>query len=107
MAITHTWDVVKLDVYPSRNGRTDVVGAIHWRVGGGEGGATAAANGSVDLKFDAAAPFTPYPDLTKAQVIGWLKAALGPMQTAAIEDYVTQQVAEQLNPPVTHPPLPW
>ena len=59
------------------------------------------------MSLDPAAPFTPYADLTEAQVIGWVQGAMGAEQVAAYEANVAQQIADQINPPVVTPPLPW
>jgi hypothetical protein len=49
--------------------------------------------------------FTPYAQLTQAQVLGWCYAN-GVNQTE-VEASVTQAVATLANPPVVNPPLPW
>jgi hypothetical protein len=51
--------------------------------------------------------FTPYEDLTLAQVVGWVQDALGENQVASYEANVAQQIADQIDPPVVAPPLPW
>ena len=49
--------------------------------------------------------FTPYADLTQAQVLGWIWAN-GVDQTAT-EAAVQSQIDGQINPTVVTPPLPW
>jgi hypothetical protein len=49
--------------------------------------------------------FTPYDQLTQEQVLGWCWAN-GVDQTA-VEAEVTAQLANQVNPLTTTPPLPW
>jgi len=46
-------------------------------------------------------------DLTEEQVIGWVQAAMGAEQVAALEANVAKQIEDQINPPVVTPPLPW
>ena len=107
MAITNTWGVVQLDCYPEYEGETDVVFTVHWTLNGTDGTYNGSVYGSVGLTLDEGATFTPYDQLTEAQVIGWVQDALGDEQVAAYEANVAQQIANQANPPVVAPPLPW
>jgi len=107
MPITNTWAVVQMDCYPELDGETDVVFTVHWTLTGTEAGFTGSVYGSVGVTVDEGATFTPYEDLTEAQVIGWVQDALGDEQVAAYEANVAQQIADQANPPVVTPPLPW
>lgn len=107
MAITNTWAVVQLDCYPEADGETDVVFTVHWTLTATDGTYNGSVYGSQGVTLDPAAPFTPYADLTQDQVVGWVKSALGEEQVAAYEANVAQQIADQINPPVVSPPLPW
>ena len=107
MAITYTWTVIQMDCYPEVDGETDVVFTVHWTLTGTDGTYTGSVYGSQGVSIDPDAPFTPYADLTEAQVIGWVQDAMGPEQVAAYEASVAGQVANQINPPVVTPPLPW
>lgn len=107
MAITNTWSVVQMDAYPELDGQADVVFTVHWQLNGTDGTYNGSVYGSVGVTLDEGATFTPYADLTQAQVIGWVQDALGEEQVAAYEANVAQQIADQANPPVVTPPLPW
>ena len=107
MAITYNWHVAALDAYPTYENHTDVVFTVHWRCDGTDGEHTAGVYGSVGLTLDPEATFTPYADLTEAQVIGWVKDALGEEQVASYEENVAAQIDALVNPPVVTPPLPW
>lgn len=107
MAITNTWAVVQMDAYPEYEGNTDVVFTVHWILSGTDGTYASSIYGSTGLTLNESSSFTPYEDLTEAQVIGWVKAALGPDQVAVYEESVAQQIENQINPPVVTPPLPW
>jgi len=107
MTVTNTWAVKQMDAYPELDGETDVVFTVHWTLTGTDGTYTAGVYGSVGVTVDPDAPFTPYADLTQEQVIGWVKSALGDEQVAAYEANVATQIADQINPPVVAPPLPW
>ena len=107
MAVVNTWSVVQLDAYPEAEGQSDVVFCVHWRLDGVDGEHAGGAYGSVGLTLDADALFAPYADLTEAQVIGWVKDALGEEAVAAAEASVAKQIEDQANPPIVHPELPW
>jgi hypothetical protein len=107
MPITNTWAVVQMDCYPELDGETDVVFTVHWTLTGTEAGFTGSVYGSVGVTIDEGSTFTPYEDLTEAQVIGWVQDALGDEQVAAYEANVAQQINDQVVPPVVTPPLPW
>lgn len=107
MAITYNWTVAQLDSFPTYENHTDVVFTVHWRMDGVDGEYTAGVYGSVGLTLDPEADFTPYADLTEAQVIGWVKDALGEEQVASHEENVAAQIDALVNPPVVSPALPW
>lgn len=107
MAITNTWSIQQLDAYPELDGDTDVVFTVHWTLNGTDGTYAGSVYGTVGVTLDEGSTFTPYADLTQAQVIGWVKDALGEEQVASYEANVAQQIADQANPPVVTPPLPW
>jgi len=107
MATTYTWAVVQMDAYPEQDGETDVVFNVHWTLTGTDGTYSGNVYGSQSVAVDPEAPFTPYADLTQAQVIGWVKDALGEEQVASLEANVAEQIANQINPPVVTPALPW
>jgi len=107
MTITNTWGVVQMNAYPELDGETDVVFTVHWTLTGTDGTYVGSVYGSVGVSLDEGATFTPYEDLTLAQVVGWVQDALGEEQVASYEANVAQQIANQINPPVVSPPLPW
>lgn len=107
MTITNSWTVTQMDCYPEADGETDVVFTVHWTLVGSNGQYQGSVYGSQAVAVDPSAPFTPYADLTEAQVIGWVLSAMGAEQVASYEANVAQQIADQVNPPVVTPPLPW
>ena len=107
MAITNTWGVVQMDAYPEYEGESDVVFTVHWTLTGTDGTYIGSVYGSVGVSLDEGATFTPYEDLTLAQVVGWVQDALGAEQVASYEANVAQQIEDQIDPPVVTPPLPW
>lgn len=107
MATEYTWSIAQLDCYPEHEGQTDVVFTAHWLLTGVDGDHTGSVYGSVGVTLDSGSAFTPYDQLTEAQVVGWVQAALGEEQVAAYEANVAQQIANAINPPVFSPALPW
>ena len=103
----YTWVIERLDCYPERDGQTDVVFTVHWRLNAQDGEYGASGYGTVGVSYAPGQPFTPYADLTEAQVVGWVQAALGPEQVAQMEAALAANIAAQINPPVVSPPLPW
>jgi len=99
-----SWIIERLLVKPTEGDKTDVVITADWRCNGTQGQYSGTCYGSCSF----APPtenFTPYPDLTEAQVLGWCYA--NGVDQSAIEANVTQQINDQINPPIIAPPLPW
>ena len=107
MAIVYTWNVVQMDAYPEKDGLTDVVFVVHWTLSGTDGTYTGSAYGSVGVTLDEGGGYTPFAELTEAQVIGWVQESLGAEQVASLEAGVANQIEQQINPTVVTPPLPW
>lgn len=107
MPTTITWEIDALDAYPQHDGKQNVVSTAHWRVNGSDGDYTASVYGSTGLTYDDSAPFTPFDNLTKDQVIVWVRNTLGSDAVNNIEDSVSAQIEEQKSPSVVKPHLPW
>jgi len=108
MANTYTWVITAMDAYPQQAGQTDVVFTVHWTLNGTDGnGHNGSVYGTVGVTYTAGEPFTPYAQLTQAQVTGWVTAALGAEQVAAYEANISAQIENQINPTVVSPALPW
>lgn len=65
---------------------------------------TADTYGAISLEAPHEASFTPYDEVTKEMVEGWLEAGL---DTEAIEANLDAQIENFLNPPIVAYPLPW
>jgi len=99
-----SWIIERLLVKPTEGSLTDVVITADWRCNGTDGTYSGTCYGSASF----APPtenFTPYPDLTEQQVLGWCYA--NGVNKTAIEANVSAQIENQINPPVIAPPLPW
>lgn len=104
MATTTTWVIEWMNCKPQEGSLTDVVITAGWRCNGVDGDYTGTVYGSCSFP----APdgnFTPYPNLTQDQVLGWCWA--NGVDQAATEAAVQTQIDNQINPPVIQPPLPW
>jgi hypothetical protein len=105
---TKIWIISQLECKAQEGNLTDVVITIHWRRNAtevdGDKTYTAEVYSTVSLANPDPAHFTPYNELTQAQVEGWLDASL---DVTAIDANLDAQIANQKNPPVVTPPLPW
>ena len=104
MAIT--WTVTGMTAYPQQAGETDVVFSVAWCCTATDGTFTSAVPGSIGVTWQAGTPFTPYDQLTEAQVLQWVFDGLG-AEKLTVEGYAVKGVEDQANPPTVSPPLPW
>jgi len=99
-----SWIIERLLVKPTEGDKTDVVITADWRCNGSQDQYSGTCYGSASFAPPTGS-FTPYPDLTQDQVLGWCFA--NGVDKTAIEANVTAQIENQINPPVIAPPLPW
>lgn len=92
MATTFTYDIVTLE----RNPCDGFVYTAHYTVSATDGTYTAGSYGSVGLQRPSM--LIPYNTLTKDQVIGWVKDALGTKEVTRIEAALEAQMDEQRAP---------
>lgn len=105
MATTFNWIIEWMQCYPQAEGHTDVVFQVGWRCNGTDGTYNGTVYSTQSVTYKAGAPYTPYDDLTEDQVLDWIWEA--GVDQAATQAAVAQQIANQVNPPVVTPPLPW
>ncbi len=109
-----TWNIVNLDRAVSLNSKTDVITVVHWEVtdtedvGSGDDAEThiGRSYGSVSLDTSDLSSFTAYADITEANAIAWVKAALGADQVAVYEKAIADQITESKTP-TTGTGVPW
>ena len=101
---TISWIIERLLVKPTEGSLTDVVITADWRCNGSQDQYSGTCYGSASFAPPTGS-FTPYPDLTQDQVLGWCFA--NGVDQAAIEANVTQQIENQINPPIVCLPNPW
>jgi hypothetical protein len=102
--ITLSWIIEHLLVKPTEGTHTDVVITADWRCNGSQDNYSGTCYGSCSFAPPSGS-FTPYEDLTEQQVLNWCFA--NGVDKTAIEANVTQQIENQINPPIIAPPLPW
>jgi hypothetical protein len=102
--MTILWLIERLLVKPVEGTLTDVVITADWRCNGSQDNYSGTCYGSCSFQPPSGS-FTPYPDLTQEQVLGWCYE--NGVDKTAIEANVSLQIENQINPPVVALPLPW
>jgi hypothetical protein len=103
MAITYTWNCTTVDTYPTKSDQADVIFNVHWRLNGvddTEDENVGDSYGVVSLDTEDLSTFTAFADITEADVIGWVEAALGEEQVTALKASIDAQIAEKITPTV-------
>jgi hypothetical protein len=98
------WVINQMDTIPSIDGLTDVVVVIHWNRVATQDEIVVSSYGTMNCTTPSETDFTAYPDLTQAQVEGWLDAGL---DVPTIDTNLDKQIENIINPPLIVLPLPW
>ena len=107
MANNYKWTINALDAKVAvEDGNENVVYTVHWGLSATDetGEHTVSSIGTHGVEYDAD-NFTPYADLTKADVIGWLEAGL---DVESIKAGLDAQIEKLITPTETtfHNPFP-
>jgi hypothetical protein len=105
--ITYNWNFNPLECYPTESGQTDVVFNVHWQLY-----ATTGSYGASSIGVQRVGPldtgsFTPFEELTKEQVQGWIVDSMGTGSVDAMYTSLATQIENQINPPTVTLPAPW
>ena len=102
---TFTTTVQTMYTLPQVDGQTDVVVNVNYLVAGVDGTYTANIGFSQQFTIQQGEAFTPYAQLTEAQVVGWAD----PQTISNMEACVQGQIDSMITPPVSpsSQPLPW
>jgi hypothetical protein len=102
---TFTTTITSMYTLPQVEGQTDVVVNALWEVTGVDGEYTASISGNTQFTLEQGGSFTPYSQLTEAQVIGWIPAE----QITSAQQCVQGQIDSMITPPVSpsSQALPW
>lgn len=74
MATTFDWTITHVDLLDSHGGNDDVVFRVNWMcTATSDSGKTASQIGVVELDVDNITDFTPASQVTKEQIISWVK----------------------------------
>jgi len=100
---TYNWTISALDCKVKEGDMTDVVYTVHWRYSAtNENGITAETYGAQTVDPPSTEDFTPYDQLTKDQIVGWLEAS---MDVPAMDINLDKQIELIIHPiDVTLPP---
>lgn len=99
-----SWTISQLDTAPQDGNLNDVVKIVHYRYKGIDGDYQAETYGTYACGEPSQSDFTAYPDLTEADVIGWLEAGL---DVEAMQTSIETQIENLKNPPIVNLGLPW
>lgn len=107
MAITYTWEITNLRKANQLNNLDNVIVHVRWKkIGTDENGTTGEFSGATPL----AAPggnFTPYEQLTKEQVLGWIQAVVVSSYEQHVNEQIQKQITKKNDPWVDVEQTPW
>ena len=106
MAIGYTWDVSTCDTYPTKDGKSDVVYNVHWRLTAtddtnkdSEGNNwTATRYGSQSVDTSDLSSFIEWSSLKASDVQGWVETALTADTVTAMKTALDAEIAEKITP---------
>ena len=113
MAISYTWDVSMVDVYPSHtdeqspaNTESNVIYNVHWRLIGeddsnndAEGNPqTANMYDVVSLDVSDLSSFTDFASVTPSDIQGWVESALGSDKVTSIKSKIDALIQDKVAP---------
>ena len=106
MAIGYTWDVSTCDTYPTKDGKSDVVYNVHWRLTAtddtnkdSEGNNwTADTYGSQSVDTSDLSSFIEWSSLKASDVQGWVETALTADTVTAMKTALDAEIAEKITP---------
>ena len=108
MAITYTLTPLSMTVAPQLDGEENVVVQIAWKYTATDGVYVAEnALGFTPCSYTPGGQFTPYQNLTQAQVADWVLSSWTPEQTAHYQAQLAERIAQQKAAAYNMPPLPW
>lgn len=108
MAITYLWEFPCLRVKLDEGGLQNVVYLIDWTYTANDGNGTQCyLYGQVSVAAPDPEQFTPYEELTKTQVQGWVETAIGEEQIYSMQNSLSLQIESITNPTDAVRQPPW
>ena len=106
MAIGYTWDVNTCDTYPTKDGKSDVVYNVHWRLTATDdtnkdsdgNNWTATTYGSQNVDTSDLSSFIEWSSLKASDVQGWVETALTADTVTAMKTKLDAEIAEKVTP---------
>ena len=106
MAIGYTWDVSTCDTYPTKDGKSDVVYNVHWRLIATDdtnkdsdgNNWTATTYGSQNVDTSDLSSFIEWSSLKASDVQGWVETAMGSDAVTAMKTALDAEIAEKVTP---------
>lgn len=99
---TITWSITSMTILPHVEAYYDFTWQANWKCTATDGITTQEINSSVTFfPSQQGQSYTPYDQLTEAQVVQWVKDSLGPETVAKTESVLTNMLTAQIAP------LPW
>ena len=109
MAINYNWDVSKVNTYPTKNSKADVIHNVRWTLvatddanNDANGNAqTANVYGAEELDTSDLSSFTAFASVDAATVQGWVEASLNATESdtvASLKTGLAAQIAEKVTP---------
>jgi hypothetical protein len=80
--------------------------SVHWHASKIDGEYSASTDNIVSFVKQPDQALIPYTELTEAQVVGWVKEALGTNGLAAVDHHLKNKISEQ-KAPTTQSGCPW
>lgn len=106
MAIGYTWDVNTCDTYPTKDGKSDVVYNVHWRLTATDdtnkdsdgNNWTATTYGSQSVDTSDLSSFIEWSSLKASDVQGWVEKAMGSDTVTDLKASLDGQIAAKITP---------
>ena len=112
--INYSWNFNPLTCYTHQDGYDDVVMTVHWQFIGTSGSIDGSGSqyseriiGTESFVFNPSGSFTPFDQLTKEIVQGWVEGAMGPDRIAQLSQSIAQQIEDKITPKIVNLSPPW
>lgn len=105
--MNYTWGFPALNVVFSEDNLSNVIQSVSWTLTATDAEYSANCYGSIGLGSPNPASFTPYEQVTEAQVQSWTIEALGQERVDSLMANLAEQIEQQKNPTSGNLPPPW
>lgn len=104
---TYTWEFPMLYVYPTYQTVQNAVHRVDWSLFADNGTHGGTITGTQELGPIDVQNFTPFANLSRAQVQGWVEAMMGEAHVAALKVILDAKLSAQANPTEAILHKPW